>query len=235
MNSLRSPWIGAFAVAFVAHLALLAAEATPWDTVTKCLLAPLLIGWVLQQGGPRIIVLALVFCFFCDLFLDLNEAWFLAGMAAFAGAHVCFVAFFVRQGAIAGLKQRPWIAVVLALIAVGVLAWAWSGLESGLRVPVAVYAFLLSTTAATALAVDLRAGIGGLLFLFSDAVIALGIAGRVNDGAVTSLTIMFTYGLALFFLATATVWLAAKTAGFDPTQATDCWPTSETGPGKMSI
>ena len=39
--------------AVVVHLVLDVAGAEPWDSVTKCLLAPLLAGWVLAAGGPR--------------------------------------------------------------------------------------------------------------------------------------------------------------------------------------
>jgi len=215
MNPLRSPWLIAFGVAFVAHLVLIAADLSPWDTITKCLLAPLLALWAAQQRGPWIIVLALGFCFFGDLFLDLGDDWFLAGMGAFAAAHVCFVTFFVRRGALDALRRRPWIPIALLVVAVVLLAWVWGGLESGLRGPVVVYALLLSATAATALAVDARAGVGGLLFLVSDGVIALGIADRIGEGTAQSLTIMATYGLALFLLATATVRPAGRT---------DCWP-----------
>lgn len=230
MNALRSRWLIGFAVAFVAHLVLIAADLSPWDTVTKCLLAPLLAAWVAQQGGPRVIVVALFFCFLGDLFLDLGDDWFLVGMAAFAAAHVCFVTFFVRRGSLDALRSRPWIVAILLLAAIALLAWVWGGLEPGLRGPVVVYALLLSATAATSLAVDLRAGIGALLFLFSDAVIALGIADRVPQDTAQSLVIMVTYGLALFFLATAIVRKEARTrAGdFDPTRPTDCWPTIPT-------
>lgn len=213
-----SPWLVAFWVTFAAHLALIAADASPWTTVTKCLLAPLLAAWVVEQDGPRLLVLALAGCFLGDLFLDLGDAWFLPGMAAFAAAHVCFVTHFARRGAFAALRNRPWIPAVLAVAALVLLAWVWGGLEPGLRIPVVVYAALLSTTAATALAVDRRAGIGGLLFLFSDAVIALGVAGRVTEGTGQALTIMVTYGLALFALSTGIVLLSRR-------RATDCWPS----------
>lgn len=232
-NVLRSPWLVAFAVVVVAHLAVLVAdpaeESGLWwlALATKCLIAPLLAMWVYAQHGPSVLVLALVFCFFGDLFLEF-DATFLPGMAAFAAAHVCLVTFFVRRGALAALRQRWWIAALLLVAAVGLLAWVWGGLEVGLRGPVVVYALLLSSTAATALAVDTRAGVGGLLFLFSDALIALGIADRLpEDSVVRNLAVMFTYSLALFFLATAIVQKEARTkasGGWDPTRPTDCWP-----------
>ena len=226
MDSLRSPWLAGFGLAVVVHLALVLADAQPWDSVTKCLIAPLLAAWVVQQRGPRLLVLALVFCLLGDLFLEI-DGLFIAGMAAFAAAHVCFVTFFVRRGALDRLRARPWIPLALLVAAVVLLVWVWGGLESGLRVPVVVYAALLSTTAATALAVDVRAGVGALLFLFSDGLIAARIAERVpEESVVGGFVVMLTYSLALFFLATAIVFKEARSRrpGFDPTQRTDCWP-----------
>jgi len=202
MDSLRSPWLAAFGLAVVAHLALVLADARPWDSVTKCLIAPLLAAWVVQQRGPRLLVLALACCLLGDLFLEI-DGLFIAGMAAFAAAHVCFVTFFARRGALERLRARPWIPLALLVAAV-------------------------STTAATALAVDLRAGVGALLFLFSDGLIAARIAERVpEDSAFGGFVVMLTYSLALFFLATAIVFKEARSreVGFDPTRRTDCWPT----------
>jgi len=232
MNSLRSPWLAAFGVAVVVHLALVLAEAQPWESITKCLIAPLLVGWVIEQRGPRILAVALVFCLFGDLFLEI-DGLFIAGMASFAAAHVCFVTFFVRRGALDVLRRTPWIPLALAAGAVVLLVWVWPGLESGLRVPVVVYALLLASTAATALAVDLRAGIGALLFLFSDGLIAARIADRVpEDGTLGGFVVMLTYSLALFFLATAILQKEARSraaGGADATRATDCWPKLPAG------
>lgn len=231
MSSLRSPWLAAFGVAVVVHLALVLADTQPWDSITKCLIAPLLAAWVVEQRGPRVLALALAFCFLGDLFLEL-DGFFIAGMAAFAAAHVCFVTFFVRRGALDALRRRVWIPLALLVAAIGLLAWVWAGLDAGLRVPVLVYAVLLSTTAATALAVDLRAGLGALLFLFSDGLIAARIAERFpEDSAVGGFVVMLTYTLALFFLATAIVHKEARSrdTGFDPTRPTDCWPTMPEG------
>lgn len=208
------------------------AQVQPWESITKCLIAPLLAAWVLEQKGPRILVLALVFCLFGDLFLEI-DGFFIAGMAAFAAAHVCFVTFFVRRGALASMRRRIWIPLSLTVAAVALLAWVWGGLEPGLRVPVVVYALLLSATAATALSVDLLAGVGALLFLFSDGLIAARIAERVpEDGVFGGFVVMLTYSLALFLLATAIVQKEARSRGADglaPARRTDCWPTLPAG------
>jgi hypothetical protein len=92
------------------------------------------------------------------------------------------------------------VAVYLAA-AVGVVAWAWGGLEPDLRPVVPVYAALLLATAVTSSAVDRLAGLGGALFLVSDGLIALGEAGRVEpESAVVSVAIMVLYGAAILLL-----------------------------------
>ena len=224
MNPLRSPWLAAFGLAVGVHLVLILADAGVWVSITKCLIAPLLVGWVLQQRGPRILAVALVFCLLGDLFLEV-DGLFIAGMAAFAAAHVCFVSFFVARGAVGELARKPLLVVALLVAAVVLLAWVWSGLDTGLRVPVLVYAVLLSTTAATALALDSRAGLGALLFLFSDGLIAARIADRVpEDSVLGGFVVMLTYSLALFLLATAIVQRELRSRDASA-QRTDCWPT----------
>jgi uncharacterized membrane protein YhhN len=210
MPAVRSPWLIAFAVASVVHLVLNGAGAEPWDSITKCLLAPLLVGWVLDQHGPRLLVVALTLCFAGDLFLEIDSL-FIAGMAAFAGAHLAFITLFVRQGALERLRARPLIAVVYVVVAIAMVAWCWGGLDPGLKPAIPVYAVLLVATASLSLAADARAGLGGALFLVSDGIIALSEAGRVDgDAAVTGLAIMTLYILAILLLATAVVRLEPR-------------------------
>lgn len=236
MNSaIRSPWLAGFAVVAVVHLVLNATDAVPWDSITKSLLAPLLIGWVLEQRGPRLLAVALAFCFLGDLFLEF-ENLFIVGMAAFAGAHVCFIWFFVQRGAVAKLRERPWIVLIYVLAGLVVVAWSWGGLEPGLRPIIPFYAALLIGTAATALAVDVGAGVGGALFLLSDGIIALAEAGRFDpDAALTGLAIMTLYIGAILQLTVGILnkekaTIAAGT-DFDPTVRTDCWPRLPDRPG----
>ncbi len=229
MTAVKSPWIIGFAVVAVVHLALNAADVTPWDSITKVMLAPLLMAWVVQLNGPRLLVLALFFCLGGDLFLEV-ESLFVVGMASFAAAHVCFIVFFVRRGALPALRARPWPTIVYLLAAVAMVTWAWDGLAADVRPFVPVYALLLVGTASTALALDRRAGLGGLMFLVSDGFIALGEAGRFDkDAAWHGLLIMGLYILAIFLLSAGILNREIRTRritadGFDPTVRTDCWP-----------
>ncbi len=235
MTAVKSPWIIAFGVVAVVHLVLNGTDASPWDSITKCLLAPLLAAWVIEQKGPRAVVIALILCFLGDLFLELGDRMFVVGMAAFAGAHITFIRFFIARGAINQLRRRPPVLIVYVVAAVGLVAYAWSGLEVGLRPVIPIYAALLVGTAATSVATDLRAGIGGALFLISDGIIALGQADRINnDAAATGLAIMTFYLLSIYFLATGILARehATMAAGpaFDPTIRTDCWPVFPASP-----
>lgn len=228
MTAIRSPWLIAFGVVALVHLVLNGLDATPWDSITKCLLAPLLLGWVVEQNGPRLLVVALAFCFLGDLFLELDDL-FIVGMAAFAAAHVTLMSFFVQRGALDRLRTRPLIVAVYVVVAIGMVAWCWGGLEAGLKPPIPVYAALLVGTAATSLATDVRAGVGAALFLVSDGIIALSEAGRIDkDATLTGLAIMTLYALAIFFLATAIMQKEQRTRaagpGVDTTHRTDCWP-----------
>lgn len=216
MTRVRSPWLVAFALVAAVHLLLNGADATPWDSITKCLLAPLLAGWVATSDGPRLLVVALGLCLAGDLFLEIDDL-FVVGMAAFAGAHIAFIRLFVRRGAVAGVRARPTLAVAYVVVAVGMVAWCWGGLEPTLKPAIPVYATLLVGTAATSAAVDVRAGVGGALFLASDGLIALSEAGRIDpDATATGLSIMALYLLA--------IWLLATGIMRSTPHRTDCWP-----------
>lgn len=229
MTAVKSPFIIGFGIVMVIHLVLLGLDVTPWDTITKVLLAPLLAAWAWQLEGPRLLVLGLVFCFFGDLFMDL-DGWFVAGMASFAAAHICFITLFVQRGAIPALRDKPVIAVPYVLGALVVVVWAWGGFDPAIRAAVPVYALLLAGTATTSLALDTRSGVGAALFVVSDALIALGAAGRFDPEATWhELAVMVLYLLGIFLITAGVLNRERRTRriaadGYDITQRTDCWP-----------
>lgn len=226
MTTLRSPWLPAFAAMSVIHLVLNAASVSPSDSITKCLIMPLLAIWVFTVDGPRILVVALLASTVGDFFMEFDDL-VTFGMAAFAVAHVCFIRFFVSRGALGQLRKKPWIVVIYVAAAIALVSYVWSGLENSMLPLVPLYAALLAGTAATSLATDLRAGIGGALFLISDGIIALDLANKWTPQPV-QFWIMAFYILALLFLSTGIVnrekTTRAAGPGFDPTIRTDCWP-----------
>jgi uncharacterized membrane protein YhhN len=237
LTAVKSPWIIGFGIVLVAHMLLRGFEIDPYQTITKCMLAPLLALWAWQLDGPRLLVLGLVFCFFGDLFMDLGQSWFIAGMAAFALAHICFISLFIKRGAVDGLRaslagEERWRAAVVALYVLGAISfvvWAWPGFPADIRPAVPIYALLLTGTATTSIVLDTRAGVGAGLFVVSDALIASGWDQYGVAATWQRVTIMGLYAVGIFLIAAGVLNRERRTRriaadGFDITQRTDCWP-----------
>lgn len=113
-----------------------------------------------------------------DVFLMLPKDLFFAGLASFAGAHVCFLVAFT-SGVDFAARALPF--VLLGAIGAGVVAFIWPGVGKRLRIPVVVYVALLVSMSAQAwtrhLALDggatLAAAAGATLFLASDAMLSI--------------------------------------------------------------
>ncbi|MFT4187152.1 MAG: lysoplasmalogenase family protein [Aeromicrobium sp.] len=208
------PWWPLFGAVALIHVVLLSVGAGPWDSVTKCLAAPLLVGWLWSIGAPRILMLAMIFCLGGDFFLEFDkDPFFLAGMASFALAHVCFIAWFVSRGALPLLRQQPALIGVLVAAAVAIVATVWTDIgDVVIQAALPFYALLLGGTAATALVVDKLAGAGAVLFLVSDAIIALTAFGTVKATTVTDVAIMVLYLSAIALLAVGASRLDPKVA-----------------------
>jgi uncharacterized membrane protein YhhN len=237
MTAVKSPWIIAFGVVLVAHLVFRGLEIDPYQTITKCLLAPLLALWAWQLEGPRLLVLGLVFCFLGDLFMDLDARWFIAGMAAFAFAHACFITLFVQRGAVKAVQAsmagaERWRAALAVLYIVGAIVfvvWAWPGFPAHVRPAVPLYALLLTGTATTSIVLDTRAGIGAALFVVSDALIAVGWDQYHVAATWQRVIVMVLYVFGIFLITAGVLNRERRTRriaadGFDITQRTDCWP-----------
>jgi uncharacterized membrane protein YhhN len=187
-----------YAVVAAAHLVSLATGLTWLEWVTKFALVPSLAAWVATRRGPRLLVAALVLGALGDMALQFN-ALFLLGMAFFAAGHVCYVTFFLRSGALAGLRRRRSIPVAYGLAWAVLVIVLWPRLDA-LAAPVAVYALLLTATAITSAGLGARTGIGGLLFFASDGLIALQLADAPQP-PMASLWVMSTYIVAQYLLA----------------------------------
>ncbi|QDY80787.1 lysoplasmalogenase [Streptomyces qinzhouensis] len=167
--------VAAFALALLTDLGSLVAEAETGHRIAKPLLMPLIAAFVVVRGGPRLLVVALLFGWGGDVFLLSGADWaFLVGMASFAVGHVCYLALFA---AVRGSAVPPrWTAPVYGTALVVFVVLLWPGLPAELRVPVAGYAALLTVMARQSTALGLLAGLGGALFLVSDLIIATGVA-----------------------------------------------------------
>ncbi|MFD0314136.1 lysoplasmalogenase [Streptomyces flavalbus] len=184
--------LAAFLLTLAADLAALAADLDAGHTVAKALLMPLLAAYARLCGAPRLLLAALLFGWGGDLLL-LSEAEpaFLAGMASFAGGHVCYLVLFARYGTARARGLLPGYVTALAVT----VALLWPGLPADLRAPVAGYSLLLTAMAYGATRLGPLAATGGALFLLSDTLIATGVADWPQLPA-PDLWVMLTYGAA---------------------------------------
>jgi uncharacterized membrane protein YhhN len=140
-------------------------------------------------------VAALVFSLAGDVLLMLPRDRFVAGLAAFFVAHVCYIAGFLADAptAVALVVSAVIVAAVIVPFARVVLR-AVRASEPGLAPPVAGYIIVISTMVATALATgNWVAGVGAVLFAGSDSMIAW--SRFVRPFAWSSVAIMVTYHL----------------------------------------
>ena len=214
----------AFLAAFVAVTAgcLVAAGAGSdlgmW--LTKPLLMPLLAGYLLVAtagDADRRVLAALAFSTAGDVALLVpGTGWFVAGMVLFLAAHVSYIAAFTRGGAAASVRRPPLVAAPIgyAVLTVAALVWMWPGLsEAGLALPIAGYAVALAGMASTAAAHGWRVGIGGGLFLVSDLMIAMDVAG-VGAPPGPPIWVMATYALGQALIVTG--WAASSRLSRSP-------------------
>ncbi|MER7460709.1 lysoplasmalogenase [Micromonospora sp. NPDC126480] len=222
----RRALLAAFAVVTAANLLANATDSTTGVLLTKPLLMPLLAAYLWRAATARgarpdrLVLAALAFSTGGDVaLLGDGDAAFLAGMALFLAAHVCYVAAFTRGGAAAALRRPPLVAVPLgyAALTAAALAWMWPGLtDAGLAVPVAGYAVALATMASTAAAHGWRVGLGGALFLGSDLLIATGVA-EVATLPGPPVWVMATYAAGQALIVTG--WAARRPAATAVTPA----------------
>lgn len=174
-------------------------------------------------GLRRWVIAGLVFSLGGDVALMLGEGLFVVGLLCFLAAHLCYLWAFTR---VQRLAAWPWAFVGYGLLAGAVLSQLWPGVPSALHGPVMAYVLCLAAMAAQA-AVVWRGGrgaadagarrrsavlaLGGLLFLVSDACLAINkFAGPLPLAA---LWVLLTYWSAQWCIAS---WLAPAQAGEAP-------------------
>jgi uncharacterized membrane protein YhhN len=175
------------------------------DVLTKPLLMPVLAGFAVAASRPArpraLAVAGLLLGGVGDAALLGHGTWFLVGMGAFSLGHACYLTAFLRAGAGPALLGRWWIPAGYLLVWAGLMAVIWPGLDGGLRLPVLGYSLLLTAMAASAAGTGRLAGVGGALFLASDGLLALGLAGVDFPGR--GAAVMPTYLAAQLLIALA--------------------------------
>jgi uncharacterized membrane protein YhhN len=171
------------------------------DWATKPLLMPLLALW-LWRNNPKAkgILAGLMFSWGGDLALQFEgQLWFITGMVLFLGAHLCYLTTFLKAGA----RPKPLVAAGYAVALAGTLILLWKPL-GGMALPMTLYAVALATMATLAASINWRVGLGGMLFLISDFLIAFRVAETWTAPG-PPIWVMLTYTAAQFLIATGWV------------------------------
>ena len=165
-------------VAAVIFLTMIGRPPTPRRTLAKAVGILLLAFLAFEQGGPLLLIAALVLSAVGDALLaQEGESYFLGGLANFLAAHIAYIVLFAFAGggayAFIGELWRILLAVVLLFFAGFMLRRLVPVLDKRLRLPVIAYvaAILLMGLAALTLAEPLVIA-GAVLFILSDAVLA---------------------------------------------------------------
>ena len=166
------PFVG-YGLVVAVHLVLLGA-ALPGRLVTKWLLMPALLvavllvarrGRLVPSRAVMLLGAGIVASWAGDVLLGVS---FVAGLAAFAAAHLAYVVLFVGP---ARTRRPPWPALLYVVWLAVLVPVLWPHLGS-LGPAVVGYGVLLAATAATAWGVSAATGWGALAFLASDSLLA---------------------------------------------------------------
>lgn len=189
----------AFAAALAADVALTAVELAEPRWITKPALMLLLLGYLLGRvrplgAVPRLLAASLALACAADIALLVpGEAAFLTGMGLFGLMQLGYIAVFVRLGALPRLRSRRLAPVLYAALWIGSNVALWPSLGA-LAGPVAAYSLLLVAMAAVAAGLDGMVTAGAALFVVSDLMLGLGVAGV--DVPLGGPAVMLTYGTA---------------------------------------
>lgn len=162
---------------------------TTIDLIFKPLIIPALVVALMLKSentrGKKKILLALVFSFLGDVFLqfeDRNPVFFIAGLASFLVTHLLYIAYFyqIKQSGDSPAKKYPFSPFIILLYAIGLVYLLYPKLGD-LKIPVIVYACVISAMLYLCLCVPYKVGkmtsrlfvSGALLFVLSDSILAI--------------------------------------------------------------
>jgi len=205
-------FLNLYLLAAIVHVYAVAAYMDQIDTITKYLLMPFLLLYVVFYPGRRwkdilLLMGALVFSWFGDvllLYTGRNEQYFMFGLGAFLIAHLFYI-FCFRKYRFTGPTIKWYVILPILAYSGCLLIYIIPNLDDML-VPVIAYAIVITVMAIAAL---LRKGrttdysfyftfIGALLFVISDSLIAVNkFVESIPNG---SLLIMITYIMAQYLI-----------------------------------
>lgn len=151
-----------------------------------------------------------------SLLMGNGFVWFASGIGAFLLGHVCYISIFSRS--LKGLRPVAWILAVIVMAAILVSVVLAIGINGALLAPMAIYGAALLVISFCGLCGLVRRQApdkatwwmvlaGGLLFLFSDGLIAMRTFG-LADFPLRGFVIMSTYLVAQSLLCAAAVRIA---------------------------
>ncbi len=210
---------------------------------TKPLLMPLLAVWftletlrVTHTSFRKWVLTALLFATLGDVLLMLVEGsnmeftLFLSGLSAFLVTQLCYNLGFVRfpNYSKGKLVKSPWLGVPFFALWLGMLIYLWPELDGLMRIAITLYSVIIITMAANAFnllgrtdqKMALIIGVGALLFVLSDSLIAINKFKANVELPSPRLFIMSTYILGQFLI----VWGSAKILKLSP-GSVDARPT----------
>ena len=154
--------------------------------------------------GARVLT-ALFFCLLGDIALLWDNA-FLLGLGFFLIAHLLFIRAFIAR-----FKMKfHWIALAIAtILAITTLYFIWPKVSGILQIAILSYVLVIGLMSSLSMSIALfkrskirlQLGLGGLLFMISDAL--LGINAFVNPIPFASILILATYWGAITSLSVA--------------------------------
>lgn len=211
----------AFSLISIAYLIAQIADQHTLIFILKPLLMPLLAWWLANETRDvpprfllRMVLAGLIFSTLGDVLLlfaggESGALFFLMGLVAFLFTHLSYIGGFSslvnhKNGF---LRSQPWWALPFLVFLTGFLWWLWPGIPTDMRLPVSVYAGVITTMALSV--VNLRDAVtpkifwpmlaGALLFMLSDCLIAAHKFGNALGEA--GLAIMVTYLVGQFLIA----------------------------------
>lgn len=201
-----------FLLVLLLHLVCIYLEMSTIRLVTKLLLLPILILYLTAEPGKTspVVYIGLFCSFMGDLLLTRSgEIFFLLGMLAFIGTHVCNILFFYRlQKGHPGKPMNLVLAIVVLAVISGGVYFLLADQLGTFRIPILVYMAIISLMAVmatqtlvnhTIIQTVIRCFIpGAALFVLSDGLLALN-KFLLHAGSI-DIAVMLTYGMAQYFL-----------------------------------
>ncbi len=179
---------------------------TDYRMVSKPMIMASLIGFYIsvERKQSNAFILAMIFAIFGDIFLMFSsEDFFKLGLGSFLIMQILYTFTFL-QDRIVNTKTILIKSIPVLFITLLVITYLWNGLGD-LKVPVTIYALAISLMVISALIRKTSVNwygpvvIGVVLFLVSDALIAVSKFGNMSDNILKYL-IMATYMIAQYLI-----------------------------------